>query len=71
MERLLTLFNQFSLLVKEAFDDDPRFLTARDKAYQHVVNDTSVFRLDLPTRLVISYSSSFISFQLTQRSPIR
>ncbi len=55
MERLLTLFNQFSLLVKEAFDDDPRFLTARDKAYKHVVNDTSVFRLDLPTRLVISY----------------
>lgn len=54
MERLLTLFNQFSLLVKEAFDDDPRFLTARDKAYKHVVNDTSVFRLDLPTRLVIS-----------------
>ena len=50
----MTLFNQFSLLVKEAFDDDPRFLTARDKAYKHVVNDTSVFRLDLPTRLVIS-----------------
>lgn len=52
MERLLALFNQFSLLVKEAFVDDPRFLTARDKAYKHVVNDTSVFRLDLPTRLV-------------------
>lgn len=52
MERLLSLFNQFSQLVKEAFDDDPRFLTARDKAYKHVVNDTSVFRLDLPTRLV-------------------
>lgn len=52
MERLLSLFNQFSQLVKEAFDDDPRFLTARDKAYKHVVNDTSVFRLELPTRLV-------------------
>ena len=52
VERLLALFNQFSLLVKEAFVDDPRFLTARDKAYKHVVNDTSVFRLDLPTRLV-------------------
>ncbi len=56
MERLLTLFNQFSQLVKEAFDDDPRFLTARDKAYKHVVNDTSVFRLDLPTRLVIPFT---------------
>lgn len=52
VERLLSLFNQFSQLVKEAFDDDPRFLTARDKAYKHVVNDTSVFRLELPTRLV-------------------
>ena len=46
MERLLTLFNQFSQLVKEAFDDDPRFLTARDKAYKYIVNDTSDFRLD-------------------------
>ena len=55
MERLLTLFNQFSQLVKEAFDDDPRFLTARDKAYKYIVNDTSVFRLDLPTKLVMFY----------------
>lgn len=31
MEQLLTLFNRFSKLVKEAFQDDPRFLTARDK----------------------------------------
>lgn len=31
MEQLLTLFNRFSRLVKEAFQDDPRFLTARDK----------------------------------------
>ena len=60
VERLLFLFNQFSLLVKEAFDDDPRFLTARDKAYKHVVNDTSVFRLELPTRLVNFYLQSFL-----------
>lgn len=50
VERLLKLFNQFSTLVKEAFNDDPRFLTARDKAYKHVVNDTSVFRLELPVK---------------------
>jgi len=31
VEQLLTLFNRFSRLVKEAFQDDPRFLTARDK----------------------------------------
>lgn len=31
VEQLLTLFNRFSKLVKEAFHDDPRFLTARDK----------------------------------------
>lgn len=50
VERLLELFNQFSLLVKEAFNDDPRFLTARDKAYKQVVNDTQVFRLELPSK---------------------
>lgn len=47
VERLLDLFRRFSKLVREAFDDDPRFLTARDKAFKTVVNDTTVFRLEL------------------------
>lgn len=50
VERLLDLFRRFSTLVKEAFDDDPRFLTARDKAYKLVVNDATVFKLELPAR---------------------
>lgn len=50
IEQLLDLFRRFSLLVKDAFDDDPRFLTSRDKAFKHVVNDTSVFKLELPTK---------------------
>jgi len=50
VERLLMLFHKFSTLVKDAFFDDPRFLTARDKAYRKVVNDTNVFRLELPTK---------------------
>ncbi|XP_074660838.1 cullin-5-like isoform X2 [Tubulanus polymorphus] len=50
VERLLMLFNRFSLLVKDAFHDDPRFLTSRDKAYRFVVNDTSVFKLELPSK---------------------
>lgn len=50
VERLLDLFRRFSTLVKEAFDDDPRFLTARDKAYKLVVNDATVFKLELPCR---------------------
>lgn len=49
VERLLELFHRFSSIVSSAFLDDPRFLTSRDKAYKLVVNDTSVFRLDLPT----------------------
>ena len=49
VERLLLLFKRFSRLVAEAFRDDPRFLTSRDKAYKRVVNDTSVFRLELPS----------------------
>ncbi|KAK2185672.1 hypothetical protein NP493_226g00009 [Ridgeia piscesae] len=48
IEKLLDLFNRFSKLVAEAFNDDPRFLTARDKAYKKVVNDTSIFKLELP-----------------------
>lgn len=54
VERLLELFHRFSTLVCKAFLDDPRFLTSRDKAYKMVVNDTSVFRLDLPTTRVVS-----------------
>lgn len=50
MEQLLELFNRFSALVREAFNDDPRFLTARDKAYKNVVNDTSVFKLEIPIK---------------------
>lgn len=82
------MFNRFSRLVKEAFQDDPRFLTARDKvsstftylsannvvslldapvvrcseliavlffqtslqAYKAVVNDATIFKLELPMK---------------------
>lgn len=47
VERLLELFHKFSKLVRDAFSDDPRFLTARDKAFKAVVNDTTVFKLEL------------------------
>lgn len=50
VEQLLELFKRFSLLVTEGFHDDPRFLTSRDKAYKKVVNDTSIFKLDLPVK---------------------
>ena len=49
MEELLSLFNQFTELVVKAFGSDPRFMTSRDKSYKLVINDTSVFRLDLPS----------------------
>lgn len=52
VEKLLDLFQRFSLLVKDAFNEDPRFLTARDKAYKQVVNDTGVFKLELPSKMV-------------------
>lgn len=45
VERLLDLFRTFSALVKDAFNDDPRFLTARDKAFKTVVNDVTVFKV--------------------------
>lgn len=49
VERLLDLYKKFTQLVHEAFSDDPRFLTSRDKAFKMVVNDTKVFSLDLNT----------------------
>ena len=58
VDRLLMLFNRFSDLVKEAFDDDPRFLTARDKSFKKVVNDTSIFNLELPTNIKSSGSKT-------------
>ena len=54
VEQLLELFNRFSLLVNQAFKDDPRFLTSRDKAYKKVVNDTSIFKLELPYKTGVS-----------------
>ncbi|CAN0230992.1 cullin-5 [Lampetra fluviatilis] len=50
VEQLLMLFHRFSRLVKDAFRDDPRFLTARDKAYKAVVNDATIFKLELPSK---------------------
>lgn len=50
VEQLLSLFQKFSLLAKSAFHNDPRFLTARDKAYKTLVNDVSVFKVDLPAK---------------------
>ena len=46
VQKLIDLFYRFSSLVENAFLNDPRFLVSRDKAYQKVVNDTSV----LPTK---------------------
>eukprot|EP00118_Oscarella_pearsei_P008730 m.46496 g.46496 ORF g.46496 m.46496 type:complete len:786 (+) comp33701_c0_seq2:3-2360(+) len=50
VEKLLELFGRYSLVVKDAFRDDSHFLTARDKAYKTVVNDVSVFKLELSTK---------------------
>ena len=61
VERLLGLFTRFSKLVKDSFNDDPRFLTARDKAFKSVVNDTSVFKLELSTSLNNRGSKSAIT----------
>lgn len=47
MEQLLSMFSRFSSLVATAFYDDPRFLTARDKAFQDVVNDTCIFKMEI------------------------
>jgi hypothetical protein len=50
VERLLELFNRTILLVKGVFNNDHRFLTARDKAYKVDANDTQLFRLELKSK---------------------
>ncbi|KAL3101325.1 hypothetical protein niasHT_028081 [Heterodera trifolii] len=47
VEQLLNMYSVFSELVRDAFYNDSRFLTVRDKAFQEVVNNTEVFRLEL------------------------
>jgi len=47
-EQLLATFGRLSALVRRVAGDDARLLTARDRAFQHLVNDASVFRLELP-----------------------
>ena len=48
VEQLLELFNLFTKLVNDAFNGDPRFMTCRDKAFKSIVNDISIFQMDLP-----------------------
>uniref|UniRef100_A0A0N5AXF5 Cullin-5 n=1 Tax=Syphacia muris TaxID=451379 RepID=A0A0N5AXF5_9BILA len=47
INQLLSMFSRFSRLVKDAFDNDSRFLTERDKAFQEVVNDTCIFKMEI------------------------
>uniref|UniRef100_T1IRX8 Cullin-5 n=1 Tax=Strigamia maritima TaxID=126957 RepID=T1IRX8_STRMM len=50
VQQLIDLFNRFSELVKDAFFNDPRFLSSRDKAFQNIVNDTTIFKLELVSK---------------------
>lgn len=52
VEELLKMFIKFSRIVDEAFCNDARFLTIRDKAFQEVVNNTQVFSLELSNQKV-------------------
>lgn len=48
VEKLLELYSRFTSIVHEAFNNDPLLLASRDKAYQEIVNDTSVFTTEIP-----------------------
>lgn len=70
IERLLELYDKFSSLVSSAFNDDPRFLTCRDQAFQRVVNDVSVFKLELPTSTVTTSSADGTTTTTTTASNV-
>ncbi|CAL2045173.1 unnamed protein product [Caenorhabditis brenneri] len=50
VQQLLIMFEKFSSLVREGFCDDARLLTARDKAFRAVVNDTSIFKIEMANK---------------------
>ena len=50
VEQLLGQYSYFSALVRDAFCNDSHFLTVRDQAFQEVVNNTDVFRLELDSK---------------------
>ncbi|XP_050439337.1 cullin-5-like isoform X3 [Adelges cooleyi] len=64
VEQLLFLYRKSSNLIKTAFNDDPRYLTARDKAYEQLVNDITVFRLELPVK-----QTSGVQYQPESKCP--
>uniref|UniRef100_A0A914Y272 Cullin-5 n=1 Tax=Panagrolaimus superbus TaxID=310955 RepID=A0A914Y272_9BILA len=47
VEQLLEMHGRFTRLVKEAFNNDSKYLTERDKAFKEIVNSTEVFKLDV------------------------
>jgi len=53
VDKLLELFNRFSNLVKEAFNDDPRFLTSRDMVGIHVPSFVTHLLLQLAVEPVL------------------
>uniref|UniRef100_T1J146 Cullin-5 n=1 Tax=Strigamia maritima TaxID=126957 RepID=T1J146_STRMM len=50
VEQLIELFNRLSKFVKDAFSNEPRFLSSRDKTFRSIVNDTSIFKLELVSK---------------------
>ncbi|KAM3178124.1 hypothetical protein ACTXT7_003197 [Hymenolepis weldensis] len=45
---LMDLYNRFSSVIDECFQNEFSFLTIRDKAYQRLVNDTTIFSITMP-----------------------
>lgn len=44
----MDLYNRFSSVIDECFQNEFSFLTIRDKAYQRLVNDTTIFSITMP-----------------------
>ena len=71
VEALLELFTKFSKLVEQATKNDPRFLSARDKGFEEIVNNCSIFKLEIPNKarryVAISFSSHLTPSQRSLR----
>ncbi|KAJ6215897.1 hypothetical protein RDWZM_010397 [Blomia tropicalis] len=68
IENILKLFNMVTNLVNDAFNSDPRFMTARDMAFNTLINDKSVFLFAFSLKQNFSNSQMNVSSKIMENN---
>ncbi|EDV25026.1 uncharacterized protein TRIADDRAFT_24784 [Trichoplax adhaerens] len=51
VDKFIGLYEKFSELLKGGFNDDARFLSCRDQAFKKIINDRTIFSINIPTKI--------------------